>query len=147
MQRWQAADRLDRCDACNGRLAATPADSVAPELRDGLGFILGLLNPDAAARERARQQLPAALSNWNGGMVFEMALALMPVTHEACRPDAATSLPLRNCPDTRHPWRRQARSCDVGLKHSSMRSPTVLASMRCPGRTRGMEARDTIWPD
>lgn len=86
VQRWQAADRLDRCDACNGRLAATPADSVAPELRDGLGFILGLLNPDAAARERARQQLPAALSNWNGGMVFEMALALMPVTHEGVPP-------------------------------------------------------------
>lgn len=28
----------------------------------------------------------AALSNWNGGMVFELALALMPVTHEGVPP-------------------------------------------------------------
>lgn len=86
VQRWQVADRLDRCDACNGRLAATPAYSVAPELREGLGFIVGLLDPDPATRDHARRQLPAALSDWNGGMVFELALALMPVTQEGLPP-------------------------------------------------------------
>lgn len=80
VQRWQAADCLDRCDACNGWLATTPSESVAPALRDGLSFIIGLLDPDEKTRDGSLRQLPAGLSQWNGGMVFELALALMPVT-------------------------------------------------------------------
>lgn len=86
VQRWQTADRLDRCDACNGRLAATPSESVAPALRDGLSFLIGLLDPEEETRDGARRQLPAGLSQWNGGMVLELALALMPVTRTGYGP-------------------------------------------------------------
>ncbi len=86
VQRWQSADRLDRCDACNHLLAAAPAGIVPPELRHDLEFLVGLLDPDRSTRERSRDRLPAGLSDWNGGMVFELALALMPVTREGFQP-------------------------------------------------------------
>lgn len=80
IQRWQAADRLDRCDICNASLADAPRLTVDPALRPGLAFLIGLIDPDEDRRQAARRQLPEALSAWDGGMVFELALAVMPLT-------------------------------------------------------------------
>lgn len=79
-QRWQLAERLDRCDCCNAPLARVQAETVDPNLHDGLAFVIGLLDPDVDRREAARAQLPPELSELNGGMVFELALAVMPLT-------------------------------------------------------------------
>ena len=80
VQRWQSADRLDRCDVCNAPLATAPTTSVDPALHDGLGFLIGLLDPHPERRAEARLQLPPTLAGWDGGMVFELAIALMPLT-------------------------------------------------------------------
>lgn len=80
IQRWQSADRLDRCDVCNAPLARVPAVEVEPDLRGGLAFLLGLIDPDRARRAAARAMLPEALAGWDGGMILELALALMPLT-------------------------------------------------------------------
>lgn len=85
-QRWQSAYRLDRCGHCNQPLDNAVAASVDPALRDGLGFLIGLLDPIAARRAEARRQLPPALNDWDGGMVFELALALTPLTPAGYRP-------------------------------------------------------------
>lgn len=85
VQRWQAADRLDRCDICNASLADAPPLAVDPELRPGLAFLIGLIDPDEDRRRAARSQLPSALSAWDGGMVFELALAVMPLTDTGFR--------------------------------------------------------------
>lgn len=86
VQRWQAADRLDRCDVCNAPLVQAPTNPVDPSLRAGLGLILGVIDPDEARRQAARADLPAALSGWDGGHVLELALALMPLAGEPYRP-------------------------------------------------------------
>lgn len=86
IQRWQSADRLDRCDACNAPLAAVSSTVVDQALRDGVGFLVGLLDPDLERREHARAQLPPALAEWDGGFVFELALAIMPLTMEGFIP-------------------------------------------------------------
>jgi hypothetical protein len=80
IQRWQAADRLDRCDICNASLAEAPTPTVGPELRPDLAFLIGLIDPDDERRRAARDKLPEVLSTWDGGMVFELALAVMPLT-------------------------------------------------------------------
>lgn len=80
VQRWKTAYRFDRCDRCNRRLDDVDTGSVPKDKRVGLSFLIGLLDPDLDRREAARQQLPAALAEWDGGMVFELALALMPLT-------------------------------------------------------------------
>lgn len=80
IQRWQAADRLDRCDSCNASLVDAPTLAVDPEIRPDLAFLIGLIDPDEDRRQTARRQLPGALSTWDGGMVFELALAVMPLT-------------------------------------------------------------------
>lgn len=79
-QRWQLAERLDRCDCCNAPLARVQAETVDPSLHDGLAFVIGLLDPDEDRRKAARAQLPPELSELDGGMVFELALAVMPLT-------------------------------------------------------------------
>lgn len=80
VQRWQSADRIDRCDHCNAALADAPAIPVHDDHRDGLAFIIGLLDPDDERRHDARAQLPPALTSMDGGMVFDLALAVMPLT-------------------------------------------------------------------
>jgi hypothetical protein len=80
IQRWQATDRLDRCDSCNASLADAPRPTVDPDLHLGLAFIIGLIDPDGDRHRDARALLPDALSTWDGGMVFELALAVMPLT-------------------------------------------------------------------
>ena len=92
VQRWQSADRLDRCDVCNARLSDTPACKVDPALREGLAFIIGLLDPDPSLRAVARAQLPKELSHLDGGMALELALAVMPLASGGHRP-ARGSLP------------------------------------------------------
>lgn len=87
VQRWQMADRLHRCDVCNGPLADTPTVAVDPLLRRGLSFILGLVDPDEGRRAAAVAQLPSSLSEWDAGMVFELGLAIMPLTESGYRPD------------------------------------------------------------
>ncbi len=86
VQRWQSADRLDRCDVCNAPLAQVPAVKVEPDLRDGLAFLLGLIDPEEARRSAARAMLPVALAGWDGGMILELALALMPLTTDGYAP-------------------------------------------------------------
>lgn len=86
IQRWQSADRLDRCDVCNAPLARVPAVEVEPDLREGLAFILGLIDPDEVRRAAARAMLPVALAGWDGGMILELALALMPLTPDGYAP-------------------------------------------------------------
>jgi hypothetical protein len=80
IQRWQSADRIERCDVCNASLADAPAVPVDPALHHGLSFVIGLIDPDPSRRAAARSQLPDRLSAWDGGMVFELALALLPLT-------------------------------------------------------------------
>lgn len=80
VQRWQAADRLDRCDQCNAALADTPTTMVDVEHREGISFIIGLIDPDEGRRAAARSQLPSTLATWDGGMVFNLALIVMPLT-------------------------------------------------------------------
>ncbi|WP_068083475.1 hypothetical protein [Novosphingobium rosa] len=77
LQRWQHAYRFDRCDRCNRRLDLIQAETVPPDQRDGLAFLIGLLDPDTETRNAARRQLPTELADWDGGMVFELAIALM----------------------------------------------------------------------
>lgn len=86
VQRWQSADRLDRCDVCNAPLIQAPTGQVDPCLRDGLGLILGVIDPDEARRDAARSALPSSLSTWDGGHVLELALALMPLVPRAYTP-------------------------------------------------------------
>lgn len=86
VQRWQSADRLDRCDACNAPLIQAPTDRVGHALRKGLGLVLGVIDPDEARRDAARSTLPASLSTWDGGHVLELALALMPLVPQAYTP-------------------------------------------------------------
>ncbi len=98
IQRWQSADRLDRCDNCNAALADAPTEPVDPEHQDGLAFVIGLIDPDDDRRMAARAQLPEVLATWNGGMVFELALAVMPLTPAGFVPKrkmepAATDVP------------------------------------------------------
>lgn len=80
VQRWQAADRIDRCDNCNSSLADAPTLTVEPQLRPGLAFLIGIIDPDKDRRSAARALLPDALSTWDGGMIFELALTVMPLT-------------------------------------------------------------------
>ncbi len=80
VQRWQAADRLDRCDLCNAALADTPTTTVEAEQRDDISFIIGLIDPDECRRAAARSKLPSTLATWDGGMVFNLALIVMPLT-------------------------------------------------------------------
>lgn len=87
VQRWQSADRLDRCDACNAPLATAPTIPVDAALRDGLGFLIGLLDPDRESRAAARDMLPPSLAQWDGGMVFELALTVMPLTEAGDTPN------------------------------------------------------------
>lgn len=87
LQGWRHAWHFDRCDRCGIRLDRAEADVVAPPLRDGLGFLIGLLDPDPEHRQRARAELPDTLAEWDGGMVFELALALMRVTSVPYRPN------------------------------------------------------------
>lgn len=82
VQRWQAADRLERCDVCNAPLGDAPADKVEDGLREGLGFLIGLLDPVEERRSTSRTQLPDAFASWDGGLVFEMAMALTSLTAE-----------------------------------------------------------------
>ncbi|MBB3349283.1 TniQ family protein [Sphingomonas sp. BK069] len=79
-QRWQSAERLDRCDCCNAPLAQVQVETVDPSLRDGLEFVIGLIDPDEDRLNAARAQLPPELSELDGGLVFELALAVMPLT-------------------------------------------------------------------
>lgn len=92
VQRWQSTDRLDRCDMCNAPLANAPAESVDPTLRDGLAFLIGLIDPDEHRRTAARAQLPHLLAGWDGGMVFELALALMPLSDQSYVPNRGHEL-------------------------------------------------------
>lgn len=80
VQRWQAADRLDRCDRCNAALADAPTTTVDVEHRDDLSFIIGLIDPDESRRAAARSQLPFTLATWDGGMVLSLALTVMSLT-------------------------------------------------------------------
>ena len=80
VQRWRAAYHLDRCDRCCRPLARVPAETVDPSLRYGLAFLIGLIDPAEDVRHAARAQLPGALHEWDGGMIFELALALTNLT-------------------------------------------------------------------
>ena len=80
IQRWQSADLLERCDVCNAPLSHAQAVPVDTSLQDGLSFLIGLIDPDLERRTAARSQLPDRLSDWDGGMVFELAMALLPLT-------------------------------------------------------------------
>jgi hypothetical protein len=86
-QRWQAAERLDRCDCCNAPLVQAPTETVDPSLHDGLAFVIGLLDPDEDRRWTSRAQLPPALSELDGGIIFELALTVMPMTPGSFRLD------------------------------------------------------------
>lgn len=77
LQKWRNVVRVDRCDRCNRRLDLIEGVSVDPEFRDGLSFLLGLLDPDQKKNAAARSQLPVVLSEWDGGMVFELAISLL----------------------------------------------------------------------
>ena len=93
IQRWQCADRLDRCDVCNAPLADSPTSHVDVGLREGLAFLIGLIDPDEDRRAEARSQLPADLAGWDGGMIFELALAAMPLTPEGYTLDREIRFP------------------------------------------------------
>lgn len=80
IQRWRAAYHLNRCDRCCRHLADGRADMVDPSLRDGLTFLIGLIDPDDDNRQAARAQLPESLRDWDGGLVFELALSLVALT-------------------------------------------------------------------
>jgi hypothetical protein len=84
-QRWQHADAFDRCHSCNRRLDRLDADLVPEDERAGLAALVGLLDPDVQRRADARLLLPASLSDWDGGMVFELAIALMPLVEDPYR--------------------------------------------------------------
>lgn len=86
VQGWRYAEKLDRCDLCNMDLGRIDAVPVAPGIRDGLSFIIGLLDPHPERRDAARRRLPEPLTAWDGGIVFELALALMPLTPSRHRP-------------------------------------------------------------
>lgn len=90
VQGWRYAERLDRCDICNTDLGTLHCASVPAELRDDLSFIVGLLDPHPERRSEARKRLPSGLKDWDGGMVFELALALMPLTRSGHRPIRGT---------------------------------------------------------
>ncbi|MBT2242348.1 hypothetical protein JQK15_02250 [Sphingobium sp. BHU LFT2] len=77
LQRWQHAHRFDRCDRCNKLLSSVTAREVPEHQRDGLSFLSGLLDPDPNRRDTSRGMLPEALSSWDGGMIFELALSLL----------------------------------------------------------------------
>lgn len=93
VQGWRHAWSLNRCDRCNTRLDRQTADAVDEPLRDGLGFIIGLLDPDRDRRHAARAMLPPALAEWDGGMVFELALALLPLSATGYRPKRGAAIP------------------------------------------------------
>ncbi|HEX8555234.1 MAG TPA: TniQ family protein [Sphingomonas sp.] len=93
VQGWRQAWSLNRCDRCNTRLDRIPADTVDETLHDGLGFIIGLLDPDREKRIAACAKLPPALADWNGGTVFELALALLPLTTTRYRPRRGEAVP------------------------------------------------------
>ena len=63
-------------------------------VRDGLAFIIGLLDPDRDRCHAARAMLPPALANWDGGLVFELALALLSET--GYRPGRGAAIPFRD---------------------------------------------------
>jgi hypothetical protein len=86
VQRWQKAFYLDRCDACGASLKNAPTTQVDPALRDGLAFLIGLQDPDQARSREARKQLPTALADWDGGMVYQLALSIMPTTRQGYTP-------------------------------------------------------------
>ncbi|MEO7469160.1 MAG: hypothetical protein ABIV36_19275, partial [Sphingobium limneticum] len=77
LQRWQHAHRFDRCDRCNKLLSSVTAREVPEHQRDGLSFLIGLLDPDPNRRDASRGLLPEALYSWDGGMIFELALSLL----------------------------------------------------------------------
>jgi hypothetical protein len=80
VQGWRHAWRLDRCDRCCARLDRIPTAEVDFRLKDPLGFLIGLLDPDPFRRAKARAALPPALADWDGGTAFELALAMLPLT-------------------------------------------------------------------
>ncbi len=85
-QRWQSAYFPERCDNCNACLSEIAATPVPPDLRESLGFLIGLLDPIESRRNAARALLPGSLAIWDGGMVFELALALLPLTSTQYHP-------------------------------------------------------------
>ncbi|KQM20093.1 hypothetical protein ASE73_04935 [Sphingomonas sp. Leaf24] len=93
VQGWRQAWSLHRCDRCNTRLDRQPADVVDGPLRDGLGFLIGLLDPDRDRRDAARAMLPPALAEWDGGMAFELALALLPLSPTGYRLKRGAAIP------------------------------------------------------
>ena len=96
IQRWQCADRLDRCDVCNAPLADSPTSQVDVGSREGLDFLIGLIDPDEDRRAAARSQLPPDLAGWDGGMIFELALAAMPLTAEGYTLDRGNQVPAKD---------------------------------------------------
>lgn len=79
IQKWRGTFRLDRCNRCNRRLDLLEGTPVENELREGLSFVLGLIDPDDETNRAAKSQLPTPLSDWNGGLVFELALLLLKI--------------------------------------------------------------------
>jgi hypothetical protein len=96
VQGWRHAWSLNRCDRCNRRLDRPTADTVDESLRDGLGFLISLLDPDRDRRDAAQAMLPPALTEWDGGMIFELALALLPLSPTGYRPRRGAAIPFRD---------------------------------------------------
>lgn len=93
VQGWRNAWRLDRCDRCGTRLDRAEAQEVDLPLRESLGFLIGLLDPDPNRRLRARAELPDTLADWDGGMVLELGLALMTLTRDPYQPKRKNAVP------------------------------------------------------
>ena len=79
VQKWRGTFRLDRCNRCNRRLDLLEGTPVEKELREDLSLVLGLIDPDDETNKTAMSQLPTPLSDWNGGLAFELALLLLKI--------------------------------------------------------------------
>jgi hypothetical protein len=99
VQRWQAATHVDRCDDCNAKLSQVHARQVDTAIREALSFIIGLLDPVESRRRAARELLPPPLAKWDGGLVFQLALAIMPTTSTGYVPRRGHAPPEADLPD------------------------------------------------
>ena len=133
VQGWRYAERLDRCDICNIDLGALPGTPVPAEIRDDLSFLVGLLDPHPVRRSEARRRLPPGLTEWDAGMVFELALALMPLTRSGHRPMRGMKPDFEQLPQYTASLAEAAR---LVLDWPSSFVPALEAAVHSHGRSR-----------
>lgn len=133
VQGWRYAERLDRCDICNIDLGALPGTPVPAEIREDLSFLVGLLDPHPVRRSEARRRLPPGLTEWDGGMVLELALALMPLTRGGHRPMRGMKPDFEQLPQYTASLAEAAR---LVLDWPSSFVPALEAAVHSHGRSR-----------